>query len=428
MQKPIQLIPCCRIFAQVSIVIGVIFLILALTVNAKAAVPRRDSSVAATLQAQLARHPYLKYPRSVERFYKQTRYKLAFIAPDTVKTHAWDAMLLLDCALHYGLSPNDYHPKELVYERLNAMMAKNEKVGIRQKANYDILLTDAMISMINNLHFGKLNPVYTTAVLDKGNSGDLRAVDALINCLRQKDFMTAIEKTQPVSKAYYSLQRHMRMITGQQALDCYEIPPGDVQIMAINMERLRWIKRSDSVYISINPPTALLKFHQKDTTYQFKAQVGTAAAPTPVIQTRITGVSINRGIVTFDLADDTLILTGMAGSDQRPGAVKIQSISKLAALVLKGNQADPTVADLSSTGYTKAGKLIRLKKPMPVRVTYLTCEVGEWGLVRYPDVYGLDRLLEKAFYQAPDVLAGRPAIKPMKLLKIKPGITERPLR
>jgi hypothetical protein len=39
MQKPIQLIPCCRIFAQVSLIIGVIFLILALTVNAKAAAP-----------------------------------------------------------------------------------------------------------------------------------------------------------------------------------------------------------------------------------------------------------------------------------------------------------------------------------------------------------------------------------------------------
>lgn len=37
MQKPLQLIPCCKIFAQVIVIIGIIFLILALTGNAKAA-------------------------------------------------------------------------------------------------------------------------------------------------------------------------------------------------------------------------------------------------------------------------------------------------------------------------------------------------------------------------------------------------------
>jgi murein L,D-transpeptidase YcbB/YkuD len=44
---------------------------------------------------------------------------------------------------------------------------------------------------------------------------------------------------------------------------------------------------------------------------------------------------------------------------------------------------------------------------MPVRVTYLTCAIGEWGLIRYEDIYELDQQLTNAFYQVPEAIAGR---------------------
>ncbi|MEB0248923.1 hypothetical protein QN344_02190 [Mucilaginibacter sp. 5B2] len=416
MQKPIQLIPCCKKFAQVSAIIGVIFLILALTVNAMAAGSKRDSSAAASLKTQLADHPFLNYPQSVERFYKQTRYKLAWIAPDTVKTHAWDAMLLLDCALHYGLSPTDYHPRDLLYERLNAMMAKHKRVSMQQKATYDLLLTDAMITMINNLHFGKLNPVYTADVLDKGNAGDCRAADALISCLKQKDFMTAIENTQPVSKAYLSLQRHMRLVTGLQALDCYETPPEDIRIMAINMERLRWITRDDTVYISVDIPSFTLKFHQKDTTYQFKTVVGRPETPTPLLQSNITALTKDRTGITFKLSGNSLAMAGVYAKSVTgkqalralsDGTIQISEAPRLAALILMNNRVNLTAGDLGRTASAKRARVYLLKKPMPVRVTYLTCSIGEWGLVRYKDIYGLDQRLTNAFYQVPEIIARR---------------------
>ncbi|MBD1393027.1 L,D-transpeptidase scaffold domain-containing protein [Mucilaginibacter glaciei] len=416
MQKPIQLIPCCKVFAQVSVIIGVIFLILALTVNANAANSNRDTSISASLKTQLADRPFLNYPRSVERFYKDTRYQLAWIAPDTVKTHAWDAMLLLDCALHYGLSPTDFHPRELLYERLNAMTTKHEKVGNQQKAAYDILLTDAMITMINNLHFGKLNPVYTADVLDKGNAGDCRSADVLITCLKQKDFMTAIENTQPVSKAYLSLQRHMRLITGQQALDCYETPPEDIQIIAINMERLRWINRADTVYISIDIPSYTLKFHQKDTTYQFKAMVGKPETPTALVQSNITAIIKDRVGITFKLSGNSLAMAGVSPrtviSKQAlralsDGTIQIPEAPRLAALILKNNRANLTAGELGRQGIPKQMRAYTLKKPIPVRVTYLTCAIGDWGLIRYKDVYELDQRLTNAFYQVPEMIARR---------------------
>ena len=117
----------------------------------------------------------LYYPRSVERFYRQNDYQLVWIALDTVKTHAAEAMLMLDCVKLYGLSRNDYHPKQLIYDQLHKL--KEPGGTDEEKVLYDILLTDATIRLMNDLHFGKLNPVYSRAKIDRGMQ--FKAGDAL---------------------------------------------------------------------------------------------------------------------------------------------------------------------------------------------------------------------------------------------------------
>ena len=179
----------------------------------------------------------LYYPRSVERFYKQNGYQLVWIAPDTVKTHASEAMLMLDCVKLYGLSHADYHPKQLLYDQLHKLI---EKGGTKaEKAHYDILLTDAMIRLMNDLHYGKLNPVYTSAKIDRGVR--FRAEKELQIAIGNTTFLDAIDKSQPTSKLYLDMQDHMRLVVGQRSGDCYLIPPELVRKMAINLERLRWI-------------------------------------------------------------------------------------------------------------------------------------------------------------------------------------------
>ncbi|WP_259067355.1 hypothetical protein HDF24_12250 [Mucilaginibacter sp. X4EP1] len=179
----------------------------------------------------------LYYPLSVERFYRQNGYQLAWIAPDTVKTHAWDAMLLLDCVKQYGLNHEDYHPKQLLYSQLHKLIA--QKDSPEDAAAYDILLTDAMIRFINDLHYGKLNPVYTIKKIDIGVK--FKADRELLSALTDSDFLRAIDSTQPESRLYFNLQYHMRLLVGQRSGDCYVIPPSLIRKMAINMERLRWI-------------------------------------------------------------------------------------------------------------------------------------------------------------------------------------------
>lgn len=178
----------------------------------------------------------LYYPLSVQRFYKQTGYRLAWIAPDTVKMHAWDALMLMDCVLQYGLQQEDYHPKKLLYDTLHTLI--KQPGPTTQAMLYDIFLTDAMIRFINNLHYGKLNPVYTPALLDKGRS--FNAGKALQQALQGNNFTEVINAVQPRDKLYLAMQRHTRLLVGQQSGDCYVTPPALIQKMAINMERLRW--------------------------------------------------------------------------------------------------------------------------------------------------------------------------------------------
>lgn len=179
----------------------------------------------------------LYYPRSVERFYSANGYQLAWVAPDTVKSHVYDAMLLLDCVRQYGLNHADYHPKQLLYITLQRLVKGQ---GTKDEAAaFDILMTDAMIRLVNNLHYGKLNPVYTVTKLDRGIK--FKADAELLTALRAPDFLMAVDSVQPKSKLYIDLQNHMRLLAGQRTGDCYEIPEALIQKMAINMERLRWI-------------------------------------------------------------------------------------------------------------------------------------------------------------------------------------------
>lgn len=181
----------------------------------------------------------LHYPRSVERFYQQEGFRLVWILKDTVKTPAWATMLLLDCVLQYGLNPTDYHPLVLTYDNLHRTQKENTINS--DKAAFDVLMTDAIITVINNLHYGKLNPYFPAEKIDGENITEFRGDKILIDALDQNDIMNAILKVQPHSEAYINLQRHMKLVITKYTGTTRVKPESDIRKMAINMERLRWI-------------------------------------------------------------------------------------------------------------------------------------------------------------------------------------------
>jgi murein L,D-transpeptidase YcbB/YkuD len=429
MQKPIKIVPCLKLGVKVSVIIGIIFFFLHLSGEVKAAPHTLKTKAAEYFETDTTvitaikiaeNNGSLLYPLSVERFYAKNGNKLVWIAPEKIKTHDWDAMLLLDCVVQYGLLPADYHPDELTYDQLHLLIEHPDKVTDSQKASYDVLLTDAMITLINNLHFGKLNMDFTSERLDAGIFTGCHADIELEKALNQKDFMSAIENVQPSDKAYTNLQNHMRLLTGLYTGDNYQISETDVKKMAINMERLRWAVNTEATYIAINIPSFMLEYHQPDTIYQFRILAGKSVTPTPVFESAIGSIEVSKGWnasskrIYFTFYNRQGIYLGNT-PDQSSfknedravsnGTLSVEHAQKLAGLLLLNDGNPKSIPLITKILKKNEVRMLTLKQKVPFRVNYITCAVNEGVLIIYNDVYQLDQGLEMKLYNVSGTLA-----------------------
>jgi len=443
-----------------------------------------DTLLNVEIKAQLERKsvPSLYYPGSVLRFYQQNGFQPVWVSALKNPKQTWQAMLMLDCVLQFGLSHEDYHPGELSYDLLRSILEKPLVVTDVLKAKYDITLTDAVITFMNNLHYGKLNPDFPAGKIDAGIPGGFNADEFLVAAMLQADFMKAIISVQPQVKAYAGLQYQMHLLEGVYQGDCYDIPDSTVRRIAANMERLRWAGISESTYIHINIPSYTLKFHQPDTTYVFKVVVGKPGWPTPAVNSAISYFTtapewrVPKKIFEteilpkalkdpafldnnrFSIYDETgnYIVPGAVAlltvkqhpgryyarqssgcdnslglivfrfpnvydvylhdtpeqqyftkeeRDLSHGCVRVENAEKLADLLLEQDGSADLVASVRRAIKSYKTQTFILKKAVPIKVTYLTCEVQNGVVITYKDIYDLDKPLEMALYNVKDALA-----------------------
>jgi len=444
-----------------------------------------DSAISAELKRQLAdvkSQASLSFPKSVARFYRQNGVRPAWINKLENPEQTWEAMLMLDCVLQFGLSHEDYHPNALSYDLLHIILEKPSQVSPAEKAKYDILLTDALLTFINHLHYGKLNPDFPAAKTDEGIPGGFNSDEALAHAINQPDFMKAVLDVQPKTKAYADLQYHMHLLEGVYQGDCYDIPEATVRKMAINMERLRWAAITDSTYIQVNIPSFNLKYHLPDTTYEFKTVVGKPGWPTPSLTSAITyfttapewrvpkkifikellpkaladpdffesnqyalydnqgnyieaganalamvkqkprnynlrqssGCDNSLGLIVFrfpniydiylhDTPEQKLFKA--EERDFSHGCIRVEQAEKLADLILTSDGSEDLIGAVHKDIIRYKTKDFKLNKPVPIKITYITCEMQKGMLITYKDIYSLDKRLEMALYNITDPLA-----------------------
>jgi len=390
------------------------------------------------------------FPESVKRFYQHRNFQPDWVMPQAGSQKTWESMLMLDCVLQFGLAHEDYHPDEMLYTRLHDILERPATVSNAAKAQYDIMLTDAMITFINHLHFGKLNPEYPAKKIDRITVG-FQADKVLANALQQKDYMSAILDVQPKTKEYDNLQHRMHLLEGVDQGDCYEIPEAEVRKMAINMERLRWMNIDGNNYIQINIPSFTLRLYRPDTTYEFKIMAGKPATPSPVVSSSITYFTVGYkrkpvkdavaprlplnkqseyqgsnvmnnynmqavlpgAIFFWPASGNGIVLQGVtklqAGKAQvaTDGTIKIENGKKLAALLLENDNAVTRVKEIQAALNAEVLKNFMLQTPVPLRITYITCEMKDGILITYPDVYNKDKKLEMALYNTNQTLTMR---------------------
>lgn len=399
-----------------------------------------DTSVTAEISRQLNNKQAgleVYFPLSVKRFYKQRDFAPLWTVEQKDQNKTWAAMLLIDCVLQFGLTHEDYHPKELSYAKLHIILEQPGKISNSQKARFEIMLTDAMLTFINNLHFGKLNPYYTHAKIDAGAVNGFNAAGVLTNALTQPAFMDAIVKVQPENKDYQAFQHQLHMIKGVYDGDCYETPEADVRKIAINMERLRWAEINDSTYIQINIPTYLLRLVQADTTFNFKVIVGKPATPTPALATSLTnfataaGAEVIKARATDKFNSNNLSFNAAPGRKRKAGSIyfipgnkagielwgvsdkglfgkqaratsngniRIERGEELAKLLLKADGNEAFIKPMHKALMNNEIKDFMLNKPLPIRVTYITAAIVDGQLVKYNDIYNLDNRVENHLY------------------------------
>lgn len=448
-----------------------------ITVTASASGTLADNTLTAEIKRQLSgKIQMLNYPRSVLRFYTHNTFQAAWVKPQNGTGPTWQGMLMLDCVMAFGLSHDDYHPKELTYELLHNILDTPGKVNIVEQARYDIVMTDAVITLMNHLHYGKLNPDYSQDKIDNALNEKFRADQYLVNVLGQKDLMMAIADVQPKAKLYVDLQHRMQLLKGKYQDDCYEVPEAEVRKVAINMERLRWASIEEGNYILINIPSYTLTYYRPDTAYQFKVIVGKPTNPTPTLRSAVTyfttgpewkvpakifvkellpkamadtaylednhyaiydkkgnyidatkaqlaavkkspgnyyarqsaGCDNALGAVVFRFANpyDVYLhdtpeqrLFNKAERDFSHGCIRVEQAGKLGKLLLQNDHAENLAGIFAKAMTRYQNKTFKLKTPVPLHITYLTCAIDEWGLVTtYKDIYNLDRGLEMALY------------------------------
>ena len=225
----------------------------------------------------------LHYPQSVIKFYTGNNSEYAWITPEK-SDQPETAMLLLEYSYRFGLSLSDYHWDAISLQKLRKLRDTHVEENQKEKAEFDILMTDALITFINNMHLGKYNPLYKSSYIDSNDINGFRSDHILLNARQQTDFLKTILEVQPKIKEYTDFQNYLNTLYEED--DCIA-PQRESEKIIINMERLRWIDTNDTSYILVNIPSYTLKLYHQDDVFDFKVIVGKPTTKTPVLSSNI---------------------------------------------------------------------------------------------------------------------------------------------
>lgn len=423
-------------------------------------------NVEAELKKAVADHR-LQFPFMTQRIYRKHQYLSLWFNSDALRQYLWSATDLITNSAHYGLNMEDYHCDKVTAGNINSLL--NNEETLINKPRLDILLTDAMITFICDLHFGKVNPDFPRSVLDREGFNGLKADSVLQAALSSGDFREVILNVQPTFKGYQDLQEYNRLLVGQLSGDCYEIPADTIILIALNLERWRWLNSVPGNFIFINLAAFTLNFTRTDSVIQLKIIAGKPSTPTPGIQTRMRFFTtmpewkvprriIKKRVIPAALKDssyfennDLKIYTKsgkvveptqqnlrkissrlsrydisqysgcdhhlgriMFNLDRSPGiylheatdkrlfrlnsralsqgCIQLEHPEELANLLIPGNIL-LNQSDIHQAIIARKHRKFILDNPVPVIISYFTCDVSKGNFKTFPDIYNRDKAL-----------------------------------
>jgi murein L,D-transpeptidase YcbB/YkuD len=251
-----------------------------------------------------------------------------------------EATNLLNTSPAYGLSPLDYHCNQLSNNSINSTLQNNITDGL--KPMLDILLTDAMLTFIAHLHYGKINANFPMVKLDQTQFNGLKIDSVLLSAINNSlNFKSEIVSVEPAYEGYKSLQQFTKVYAGQFDVNCSKINDQTYNLLALNLERWKWLTKDISnPYIFINIPAFNLTYFDQENTQDFKIIIGKSITKTPILTSKI------RFFIT---APSWVVPKSIMRKEIIPKALKNRSYLSKNHMVIyerKGNIIAPTFGNL----------------------------------------------------------------------------------
>jgi len=142
-----------------------------------------------------------------------------------------------------GLDPDDYHLAPL--ERLRAEIAAGQQQEPELLADYDVLLTDALVRLAYHLLFGKVDPEALDAHWNLAREiGDRNPAMAMQEAIESGALAAAIDDLKPQDGFYLRLKSALARYDGIRAGGGWpQVPPGPVLKKGMSDERVTAIRR-----------------------------------------------------------------------------------------------------------------------------------------------------------------------------------------
>jgi murein L,D-transpeptidase YcbB/YkuD len=216
----------------------------------------------------------------VRQFYALSNYTPIWISESGPTKNAQAGLKLLLQAQRYGLKSSDYQAASLrlLLDSLQATPALTQ-----QRLTAEIRLTTALVRFSQHLYRGRvedsaLRPAQVT------ESENLDAALHLSQAIRSNQFEQHVLTAQPTSRSYVRLlwawQRLLK--TDTAAARQLALP------VALNLERLRWEPRVDSLYLVVNIPAYSLQVVRgAQVVRSHRIVVGKPETPTPELYSKV---------------------------------------------------------------------------------------------------------------------------------------------
>ncbi len=196
-----------------------------------------------------------------------------------------NAIELISAAPEYGLNQFDYHCDQLSNRNINTTFQNNISDGL--KPMLDVLLTDALLTFIAHMHYGRVNSSFPIKQIDQENFKGMK-VDSVLNyAINNTDFKKVILNVEPEFIGYKQLQAYTKLVANQFDGDCNKITDDTYKLLALNLERWRWLNTVSLPYLIINIPAYNLTYFNKDEQVNFKVIIGKPITKTPVLSSKI---------------------------------------------------------------------------------------------------------------------------------------------